>query len=144
TGWRFAAIGTLTVLGISFYEGGYRMDGFLAQTLGYTMFAAACAGLIAVIVSHEGSSPGVLRFFESKVLQHLGNRSYAIYVMHMPLLVMMTVIYQQRLANKDQSGSLDIQCFMIVIVVCLILAELSWHLFEKQFLKLKKHFPRNV
>lgn len=116
------------------------MDGLLAQTLGYTMFAAACAGLIAVIVSREGSSPGVLKFFESKVLQHLGNRSYAIYVMHMPLLVMMTVIYQQRLATKDKSGSLDIQCFFIVVAACLILAEISWHLFEKQFLKLKKIF----
>lgn len=143
-GWRMATIGTLAVIGIAIYEGGYRMDGRLAQTIGFTAFAMLSAGVIAVLVSYGDKPEGILRVFESKILQHLGNRSYAIYVMHMPLLVVMTVIYQQKLAAKDRSGTLDVQCYLLAIFVCIVFAELSWHIFEKQFLKLKKYFPKGA
>lgn len=130
------------VLTIGITESGYRMDGWWAQTIGYTFFAAMCSGLIAIIVSaKDGLTSWAILPLQSKVLQHLGNRSYAIYVTHMPFLVVMTVLYKQRLAIKDTSGTRDVQCFFLAMIGCLITAEVSWHLFEKQFLKLKRYFP---
>lgn len=130
------------LMAIGVAESGYRGDQALAQTAGYSLFAMMCAAVIGLIVEGHPSVKLPRRILEWELLRHLGNRSYAIYVVHMPVLMFMKSVYQRRLQAVDESGTKDVQVFLLALVVCLVVAELSWHLYEKQFLKLKRHFPR--
>ncbi|MBC8289235.1 MAG: acyltransferase [Planctomycetes bacterium] len=126
---------------IGFVEGGFHGDRISSQTIGYSLFALMCAALIAMVVEEHPLAKLPRRLLEWEPLRHLGNRSYCIYVVHMPVLVFMRSVYVRRLQEKD-TGTSDVQAFIFAVATCLILAELSWHLYEKQFLKLKRRFPR--
>ncbi|MDA0921347.1 MAG: acyltransferase [Planctomycetota bacterium] len=128
---------------ITVVEAGYHMNGKWSQTVGYTLFAMLCASLIALIVAKHPVTRLPRRFLQSQSLRHFGHRSYAIYVIHMPLFVFMNNVSRRQLAAGDETGTADIQCYFFAVVVSLILAEVSWHLFENPFLKLKCRFPRN-
>jgi peptidoglycan/LPS O-acetylase OafA/YrhL len=129
------------ILAIEFLGGGYQLNGALTQTVGYTLFALLCAALIAMVVEGHALARPLCRLLEWQPLRHLGNRSYAMYVFHMPLLVFVKSYYLIRLQATD-TGTADVWAFLFAVVLLLVGAELSWHLFEKQFLKLKRYFPR--
>ena len=126
---------------VGYFDKGYRMNGQLSQTAGYTLYALMSAGLIAMIAEQHALCRTPRRLLESKYLCYLGNRSYAIYLLHMPVLMFMNNVYS-RMREKDTSGWLDVQCFFFGVCICLILAEVSWQLYERQFLKLKRRYPR--
>ena len=73
--------------------------------------------------------------FENRMVSYLGKISYGIYIIH---LFIPTLFY-----NLDPN-SIFIQNkyvgFIGFFSVTVLLASVSWHLFEKPILKIKKHF----
>jgi peptidoglycan/LPS O-acetylase OafA/YrhL len=98
------------------------------QTFGFTLLAAASTGLIAVTVADPAS--WLCQCLSISPLRWLGKYSYAIYVLH-PLFIFTPIVshgWPPRLA------------FIPQVVASLLAAWLSWHLYEKHFLKLKRFF----
>ncbi|MDA1054073.1 MAG: hypothetical protein O3C40_26795 [Planctomycetota bacterium] len=111
----------------------------MPQTIGYTVLGLGFGWL--VLAAWYGQ-PTVLGFiFERPWLRHLGKRSYAIYILHIPILTVFHSVYKSVLARTDRDGR-DVLLLVLAFLVVIVAAELSWHCYEKQFLKLKKYFPR--
>ncbi|HEY8165342.1 MAG TPA: acyltransferase [Gemmatimonadaceae bacterium] len=117
---------------------------FPMQLVGYPAIAVASALLISRAV--DGSGMGLLnRFFSTRVMRFLGKYSYGIYVIHFPLTrvfdrVGLRVASFPTIAGSELPGAIAYAA--IATTVSILLALLSWHLYEKRFLSLKRLFPR--
>ena len=73
-----------------------------------------------------------------------GRYSYCMYIVHV-LVGFTTAVLCIRLGFvRPVLGSqlpFDLALCALATIVCLLIAVLSWHLFEKQFLRLKTFFP---
>jgi peptidoglycan/LPS O-acetylase OafA/YrhL len=81
----------------------------------------------------------------SKLLAFFGKYGYGLYVFHVPLVSLVAVagvtpVNIGRIVGSEFVGA--ILYFLIMIAVTTCVALLSWHLWEKQFLKLKPLFQR--
>jgi peptidoglycan/LPS O-acetylase OafA/YrhL len=115
--------------------------GNLVQTAGYTIFAVMSGTLIAMIADGHRFAVPFRRVFDSSLLRYLGRRSYAIYIVHAPILIVTVNLSRER-QLPDDAGIRDIVYFAIAVVVTIIVSELSWHILENPFLRLKRRFPR--
>jgi peptidoglycan/LPS O-acetylase OafA/YrhL len=121
------------------------------QTVGFTVLGISFASLVTLAVTGSRRSLAQ-RFFSLGSLRWLGKYSYGIYIIHYPILAA-TSTWQPWLVRC--LGSLTGQEFavrllqrpiflsLLASVFSLTGAFLSWHLYEKQFLKLKRFFPRH-
>jgi peptidoglycan/LPS O-acetylase OafA/YrhL len=110
------------------------------RTLGYSVLAVLFAAvLLLAIAPPAGDKAGLLpRICTQPFLIFFGKYSYGLYIFH--FLIMERV---ERLGNALAGGSFALSIALrIVIGVSLSLgvAMLSWHLMEKQLLKLKVRF----
>lgn len=115
----------------------------IMKTIGHTLLACFFGALLVLaLISARQTVTG--RFFASSRLAFFGRYSYALYVIHVPILL----LGLGRLLPLDYVptvfGSLLLKKLVFVsfaMTVSVALAMISWHLYEKQFLKLKKLFP---
>ena len=123
---------------------------------GYTVLAFAFA---AVLVLALAASPGSFwfRVWTFKPLMSFGKYSYAIYLTHMPVRALIRdIVYAPnprgagvrfadamfhfpKIGESELLG--QILFFIPSFAACWLVGWLSWNLFEKHFLKLKKFFP---
>jgi peptidoglycan/LPS O-acetylase OafA/YrhL len=118
----------------------------IINTWSQTSFVALFGGIIVLAVATPAGWRGgvVTRLFTLRSLRFLGKYSYALYLFHLPVekLVRKTVFDPQafpRLWGSQLPG--QISFWACSIGLALIPAVLSWNLFEKHFLKLKRYFP---
>jgi peptidoglycan/LPS O-acetylase OafA/YrhL len=78
------------------------------------------------------------RFFSHPVLMWLGKYSYALYILHVPLAFLVLRPDLPGLSSTPLFAQLEL--FVLYFGVCITSAFLSWHLYEKHFLKLKRYF----
>ncbi len=110
-------------------------------TFGYTLTALLGAGLVLHAVYGEKSGAGV-RALTSAPLVAAGRYSYALYVVHHPLIVMISNRGVRASLLPDLAGSRLPALALIALFVGLasfIVALASWHLLETPFLRLKRH-----
>jgi peptidoglycan/LPS O-acetylase OafA/YrhL len=122
---------------------GYPRTTPIGQILGYSVLALVFAGLIAAAVAADNAEAGgwasLLRF---RPLRALGKYSYAIYVFHKPLHDWVGIPLLQAQGLYDTSSAYVSVAYMLTMgTVCFGVAVLSYHLFERHFLKLKDRFP---
>jgi peptidoglycan/LPS O-acetylase OafA/YrhL len=134
--WRVAlgvALCGLAVVAI--IERGFAFNTLAMQTAGYSLLALGAGAAIAGAI--VGGTP-FRRVFELRVLRSFGKYSYGIYVIHYPFYA----IAVQTIAPYDLFATrAGYAAFMIGgIACCYALAWLSWHLFERHFLALKRLF----
>lgn len=152
-----AAIATGTALGLIslgpyYFSGRVNAFGFPMQTVGYSLLAVFFGSLIALTLHTSPGRTGTLnRVFSTRALRFLGRYSYALYVFHVPVqrglealgLEPLLGLTPQRSSMIGTSRLPGILAFIaIVSAASIIPAFLSWHLYEKHFLKLKRFFPR--
>ncbi len=131
-------------IGIALLYGYTRLDRSHAwvAVVGYSLLAALASGvLLRSILMSEGSLMG--RWMCRGLFPFLGKYSYGIYVYHGLLFLILADGPLSTDALHAATGryfiSILIHCFLGV-AISVGLAWISWHLYEKHFLKLKRFF----
>lgn len=115
------------------------------QTVGFTAFAIMFSSVIVLLL--YGRGPLIFRrLLESRILGLLGKYSYFIYLTHAPIQgILSTYLFgraeyeQLRVFNTVVHA--QILGYFLLTVASLAAGFLSWNLFEKHFIKLKRFFP---
>lgn len=124
---------------------GYRRG--MGQSPGYVMIGTSLFALLygSVLTIAAAAKKGTLvnRFFAHPILRTYGKYSYAIYLLHVPLMILIFehVFHpsQLKLGGSLLPGLLVF--YAITWTLSLLAALVSWNLLEKHFLKLKDYFP---
>ena len=115
--------------------------------VGYTCFAAVFAAALCLILAAQ---PAGWRGLRLRPLRVLGAHSYAIYLVHYPVIVLGFLLFRSDTATDALvpvarsvgfCGPLYVAYYGFVIGTCLVLAKVSWVLIERPCLRLKRHFP---
>jgi peptidoglycan/LPS O-acetylase OafA/YrhL len=123
----------------------FRFDGFepVMQTVGFPLLAIASAALLVLAMTARKRWSWYQRMFKSRVLRFFGKYSYGMYVLHLPVIVAFEGL-SFTIAGIPLVGGSHVPAAIAFTLVGLstttLLALLSWHLYEKQFLKLKSRF----
>lgn len=121
---------------------GYRVS---MQTVGFPLLAVMAASLISIGTGKAGKNAGIRKFFSSRILVTAGKYSYAMYVFHLPLVIVMEMagLHMKTLSGGQPPGIPAALAYSVIMsIVTFLVAFTSWHLYEKHFLKLKRLFPR--
>ncbi len=143
---RFAWPGTLALVAVSLALGAWR-HGFgyrdwAMETAGQSVFAALCAGVVALMVSpHVGAPAAWHSALGHPVMRMIGKYSYAIYVIHFPLTHV--VVRWLPRATLEDGGMAAVGVFSLAFVgvfLCsLALALVSWRVLEHPMLGLRRY-----
>lgn len=114
--------------------------GVLTQTYGYTLFAIIAALFVLDIVLSTGENDWLSRLLSAPILRKAGTYSYAAYVIHKPLHHLVGLPMLQHFNVADPSPAIALLYFAALSLVVFNLAFLSFHVIEKHFLALKRHF----
>ncbi|MEN1678730.1 MAG: acyltransferase family protein, partial [Planctomycetota bacterium] len=145
-GARRAALGAALLGGIGFLVCGFVAGGGglpswdklapVVQVGGYSLVAMAFAGWVLRLASNaNASSDGWL---ESRWLRTIGRLSYAMYIFHWPLCRAWEAVLDRLSLDPLPGVLLQI---LLVGVSSFALAWLSWHAWEKHWLRLKRYAP---
>jgi peptidoglycan/LPS O-acetylase OafA/YrhL len=101
----------------------FARDSMLVGTLGYSLTALACGGLLLIAKD--------TRAFALAPLRHIGKVSYGIYIYHPLCLVAASLVF----GNMTPGAQL-----LALFVISVAVATASYHLYEMPLLRLKRHF----
>jgi peptidoglycan/LPS O-acetylase OafA/YrhL len=140
-GATLAGLGVVTVLGRGLSSEGFLADYFaipLSGLLGASMVAACVAG-----VPTHGLRRVLVRGLASRALTTIGKYSYAIYVFHLPVHLLLRRVAEPYLSAGGSVARLGgyVGYTGAVFAVSFVLALVSWRLLEAPFLSLKSRFP---
>jgi peptidoglycan/LPS O-acetylase OafA/YrhL len=131
------------LLSVFLWRGGLAPWDPIMKTVGHTLLAVFFGALLVLALV---CSPKTLtgRIFSSPQLSFFGRYSYGLYVIHVPILFFHLEGFLPLAVIPTVFGSLLLK--KLVFIACatgvsVALAMTSWHLYEKQFLKLKRFFP---
>lgn len=109
---------------------------------GYT-FASVLFGALLFWTLTSGNIFGLSRLFESRILRASGKYSYALYMVHVPVASILFPIGRRVLGRFETIAGYDaifFACALFSFIASWLLAVLSWNLFEKPILGLKRYF----
>jgi peptidoglycan/LPS O-acetylase OafA/YrhL len=131
-----AALLGFAAFGISgWLSGDLKSTGRFMMTFGLPAITLFFAALICLAVQPGG----IARAFSMQWLRWVGNLSYGIYVFHILLLPVITIL-ARRLAPHASAMLFNAVQLVIAAIVSLAAATLSFHLYERRFLRLKRFF----
>jgi peptidoglycan/LPS O-acetylase OafA/YrhL len=108
------------------------------NSYGYSVIAMASISLIAMALRPDSTTARLMRI---NVLRFLGKYSYGIYVYHQIVFMTAGVLVERFLHGFIHSKPLYHAVLLVIILLITIpLAVLSFHLYEQPFLKLKRYF----
>lgn len=107
---------------------------------GYTSFAAIFALLIYESVKKEDKTIDFI--FNNRALRFLGKYSYSFYIFHWPVFLLVKPYTDKMTENWFSQGNTAQLIFsaLLATLAGLLVSIISYHGFEKHFLRLKKHF----
>jgi peptidoglycan/LPS O-acetylase OafA/YrhL len=131
----FALMSALVSYGIVTYTS---IGFMLLLALSYSAIAAVSTGLIALALGsrHIGS------FFSLKPMRWLGKYSYGIYVLHVIIFVYLEEAIRDaiRVHLTQNKGAIVVLTGLLVFILSITAAYLSYNLYERRFLRLKRFF----
>lgn len=143
---RLAPAALIAVLAIWFVEDPLNEGSWtepIMQTAGYTALALFFGSLVALTAtSRKGSA--LSRVFSAPPLRTFGKYSYALYLFHVPVRRWIRDSYFPVAAFPTWLGSPlpgQLLFYVAATAPAFLLAWASWHLYEKQVLKLRRFFP---
>lgn len=111
-------------------------DNELLTIWGYTLLALISGALI-ILITNEPNKSIIRLIFGNKVMMFFGKYSYAMYMFHVPILIiLMEIIWK----TGRQNGWVWLLYIVISFSLTIMFSLLSWNLLEKHMLKLKKYF----
>jgi peptidoglycan/LPS O-acetylase OafA/YrhL len=110
---------------------------YLPETLYAVFFGAVLVYAVTLPDRHW-----ISKFWKGRSLRFLGKYSYAMYVFQNLLIPIAAIWFTSETLSKSCGSRLVGEfCYVaIMFAATLVVALASWHLFEKHFLSLKKHF----
>lgn len=132
-----------TLIGVFLLQRDFAHEGPIVQTAGFSALALFF-GAVLILVIGLPETGRLTRVFESSGLQTLGRYSYALYLMHVPVQLF---VYDKVLGRDEINTYIGMpfvgqfMFYAITFSTTMGLAWLSWQLYEKHFLKLKRYFP---
>jgi len=141
---RIAGIGASAVAVVLY--GPVHIPEPLSYRLDFTIgFSSLCIGFGALLTRVVLAAPDarLSRVLSSRALVTLGTYSYAMYLVHVPMLrVVSKLAAPPQWPGSQQWPLLWVLGYTTVLgLLTLGVAMVSWHLVEKRFLALKRHFP---
>jgi len=137
---QYAIASGIIILAVAFLRSGpaYHHD-ILMLTLGSTAIPLAYGG---ALVQAVGSAGIFARALQSRLLAFFGRYSYGLYVIHFPVTVLLAKaqVVPYEFAGIGSPAIALIIYTAFVMAVCVGCAWAIWHLYEKRFLLLKRHF----
>jgi peptidoglycan/LPS O-acetylase OafA/YrhL len=142
--WAWPVVRTVAALGVLVILATGELSAYrpAMQSIGYTVVAFGGAGLV-IIAATSGPETRAGRFFQHPVFINLGVVSYATYVTHtfVYLVIQREVPILSRLPLVAGYGwPASVAHMLVLMAAALSVGFLSWHLFEKHVLKLKDYF----
>ena len=137
---RAALAGTVGTMYVTGWRGGIgQSPGYVL--VGYTMLALMFGALLAVAIGSRSDSL-TSRFFQSRTLMLFGKYSYAAYLVHFPLNILIRDLLFDPQNGSTAISRVGMQLAFYIASGCttLVFAWVSWHVMEKHFLKLKDLF----
>jgi peptidoglycan/LPS O-acetylase OafA/YrhL len=130
------------ILILGYWRGGFRFNDNITIVFGIFM-VAAFTGALLPFIAREVPNTSVARVLCAFPLRAAGKYSYGIYLFHevlrVPLQLAIPVdILRARLGIGELAGNI-VWMGLFLSVSCAV-AFMSWHLYEKQCLKLKQYF----
>ncbi|QOY85104.1 acyltransferase family protein [Paludibaculum fermentans] len=118
-------------------------DTALMGTAGFTAFGILYACLVFHAYVESGSSSWISTQLRRPFLMSLGMYSYAAYVFHFPISNLQNSLLMELAVPLPVEGKVLLwgASKALGVAVTYGIALLSWHLIEKHFLRLKRHFP---
>ena len=117
-----SAVALLTILSlIVIFNLNWHYSNHPVQTIGYTLNAIFWAGILMYFIRQHTK-----QYFISRVFAIVGKYSYAMYVFHLPIWILL----EKYLPGRNWTS-------IAAFVITFLLAYLSYHLYEKYFLRMK-------
>jgi peptidoglycan/LPS O-acetylase OafA/YrhL len=142
--WSWPAVGTVAAMGATVIAVTGELSAFRPgmQSVGYTIVAIGAAGLVLIAATADHTTR-LGRFLSHPIMMQLGTYSYATYVTHtfVYLIIQRQFPGLMRLPLVAGYGWPASLARMVVLMAASIsVGLLSWHMYEKHFLKLKEYF----
>ncbi|MBI3900090.1 MAG: acyltransferase [Gammaproteobacteria bacterium] len=121
----------------------YQQFGFLPQSIGYTFIAIGSCLLVltAACADLSGAAGWWSRLLRNTLLRRLALYSYAMYVLHIPLQEIIARPLARAYGWENHSSLWGTLIYIVAgTVVSYCVAALSYHAFERHFLRLKRYF----
>jgi peptidoglycan/LPS O-acetylase OafA/YrhL len=119
---------------------GYPRAGFRTQTGGYTILALVFAVGVLLVSIADADDAAASSWLRARGLRTLGKYSYAMYVFHPLLQSAFGRPLLLRVTGGHVSLVVSVAYMTCLLLVSLLAAIASYHLFERHFLKLKSRF----
>ncbi|MEM7203181.1 MAG: acyltransferase [Planctomycetota bacterium] len=137
-----ATLCVAAITGLMLTLGNFSTHWEAVSVSGYALLAILfTSGLLLLVQGQVG--PRTRAVFESRTLTMFGKYSYAIYVFHWPIARWARhtfVTSDLGMAVRDYVVLVPLAVFLFVTVMVLLLAKLSWVLWESRWLRLKSRF----
>jgi len=134
-----AALSAGYVIAVGFAVKSEALQIYDMVTLGFTAFALTFGSFVLWGYIFNGSGNALDRLLSNQILTKLGKYSYGLYVYHLPV-VYAAKIWLQSSAWFGRSAVLGLLFCVATAGVAFSIAIASYELFEKWFLRLKRHF----
>jgi peptidoglycan/LPS O-acetylase OafA/YrhL len=131
-----AAIGVL-IIAVS--AGQYDYENPFVYTAGFTLTSIACAAILVSGVV-DNSKGRLKHLLAHRSLRFFGKYSYGLYVLHPPIFMALFHTDDGRTLLKVAGLWSPIGAAFVAMILIVTAALISWHCWEKPFLRLKRHF----
>jgi peptidoglycan/LPS O-acetylase OafA/YrhL len=117
---------------------------FFIECGGFVLLALGFAAIVLLAAYTDGKKTWMQKFLTSRVLAPVGAYSYGIYVFHVPILGMASMLVYPTIVDLMHShgGALLWEGGYIVMVAAItfVVSALSYEFFEKKILRFKRYF----
>jgi peptidoglycan/LPS O-acetylase OafA/YrhL len=121
---------------------GFDVSSFVVATVGHSWLACLFGSLLVIALTSTRERR-VRKWLECRLFTFFGRYSYALYVFHHPILFFMPAFLSFASFPTLYGSQLPARLSYILLMtsISVLIAAVSWQIFEKPFLKLKRFFP---
>jgi peptidoglycan/LPS O-acetylase OafA/YrhL len=132
------AVVAVLLCSVALWRGGLDKNDAVTGTLGFTLLGALFTAAIFFALTQTRST-GYMNLLSSRSLRFCGKYSYALYVFHQPVALVLTSMGLPLAIERAGVSGISAQIVYAgtATVLSLLVSLLSWVAFEKHFLKLK-------